>query len=153
VHHDPDRSSFCLIGIGRHSIWFARIGYGDDRQNIRTFAHVIGEKMDNTIIEVIAILFGFLIRFGIPIGLTFLFSLYLRWLDRRWEAEAEAREAAERSLVYNKPCWEIRNCSSKTRNACPAYAQPQTPCWETFRVNGKLRRMCYTCKVSPPILA
>jgi hypothetical protein len=114
--------------------------------------------MENTIIEVIAILFGFLIRLGIPIGLTFLFSLYLKWLDRRWEAEAEARTAAEiaqaeESLAYKKPCWEIQNCPSKTRDACPAYAQPQKPCWETFRVNGKFQPACYNCKVLPATLS
>jgi len=114
--------------------------------------------MDDTIVEFIAVLFGFLIRLGIPIGLTFLFSLYLKWLDRRWEAEAQAREAAQTMQVEtwfaeSKPCWEIRNCPSKTRNVCPAYAQQQKPCWETFRINGKLQPACYTCKALPPILA
>jgi len=114
--------------------------------------------MDNTIIEIVAILFGFLIRLGIPIGLTFLFSLYLKWLDRRWEAEAKERTAAETAqveelFVYKNPCWEIRHCPPKIRNACQAYAKPQTPCWETFRVNGRLKPACTTCAVLPPILA
>lgn len=50
--------------------------------------------MENTLIEIAAVLLGFLIRLGIPIGLTILLTLFLRWLDKRWQTEAEAADMA-----------------------------------------------------------
>ncbi len=110
--------------------------------------------MEITSIEVAAILFGFLIRLGIPIALTVLFSLFLKWLDRRWQAEAEADAAESATRVLNageerQPCWEIHNCPPKLRKDCQAYLQPDIPCWEIFSANGQLKPACKTCKVPP----
>ncbi|MCP4428370.1 MAG: hypothetical protein GY803_28105 [Chloroflexi bacterium] len=112
----------------------------------------------DTLIEMTAVILGLLIRFGMPIVLTFSLALFLRWLDKRWQAEAEAMattkiEQAKELFAYKKPCWEIHNCPPKMRNACRAYAQPETPCWELFRVNGRLKPACHTCKVLPPAIA
>jgi hypothetical protein len=114
--------------------------------------------MENTLIEIAAVALGFLLRLGIPIGLTVLFSLLLRWLDKRWQTEAEAEAAAkisraEELIAYTRPCWEIHKCPPRLRNACRAYADPNTPCWEIFRSNGQLKPACHNCKVLPPAMA
>ncbi|NCF68199.1 MAG: hypothetical protein GWP61_19725 [Chloroflexi bacterium] len=111
--------------------------------------------MELSFIEVAAILIGILIRFAIPIALTALIALFLKWLDRRWQAEAEAdaAESAQRAASVaqeRQPCWEIHNCPPKMRKDCKAYLQPDTPCWEIFRTNGQLKPACKTCKVPPP---
>ena len=111
--------------------------------------------MEITFIEVVAIVFGFLIRFGIPIAITVLISLFLKWLDKRWQKEAEADFAesaarAERMGQERQPCWEIHGCPPNLRKNCKAYQQPETPCWEIFRANGQLKPACKTCKVPPP---
>ncbi|MCP4357284.1 MAG: hypothetical protein GY796_04615 [Chloroflexi bacterium] len=53
--------------------------------------------MENTLLEITAVLLGLLIRLGIPLSLTILLSLFLKWLDRRWQAEAEAEAATKRT--------------------------------------------------------
>ncbi len=109
--------------------------------------------MEISIIEIAAILFGFLIRLGIPILLTVLLGLFLKWLDKRWQAEAEREKAEIQVLASNgqerRPCWEIYNCPENLKKNCQAYANPETPCWEVFRTNGRLKPACRNCKVLP----
>jgi len=111
--------------------------------------------MEFSNIEIAAIVLGFLIRLGIPIALTSLLALFLKWLDKRWQAEAQADavESAERVLLplEQRPhCWEIHNCPPSLRNKCQAFAQPETPCWELFKTNEQLKPACKNCKVPPP---
>ena len=72
-----------------------------------------------------AVLFGILLRFGIPIAITFGLSYLLRRLDEHWRAEAEeeaarakhkAQQAALLQLWIQQPCWEIKNCSKGKKN-------------------------------------
>lgn len=114
--------------------------------------------MEDTFIEIAAVIFGFLIRLGIPFGLTILLSLLLRWLDKRWQMEAEALSAIKATkaldlMARTQPCWQIHNCPPRLRNACQAYANPDTPCWELFRIDGRLKPACKGCKVLPPAIA
>jgi hypothetical protein len=111
--------------------------------------------MEFTNLELVAIALGFLIRLGIPIALTAILALALKWLDRRWQSEAqtEAIESAFRArlpLEQRPHCWEIHNCPPSLRNSCQAFAQPETPCWELFKTNGQLKPACRNCKVPPP---
>ena len=111
--------------------------------------------MDISLFEVAAIAFGFLIRLGVPIMLTALIALFLKWLDRRWQAEAaaDAVESAQRAALpaaERPPCWEIHNCPASLRKNCAAFAQQDTPCYELFRTNGRLKPSCQNCKVPPP---
>jgi len=114
--------------------------------------------MENTLIQIAAVVLGFLLRLGIPIGLTILLALFLKWLDKRWQAEAKV-QAAEKTIhvanliAYKQPCWEIHNCPPRLRNACRAYGEPNTPCWELFRADGRLKPACQNCKVLPPAMA
>lgn len=110
--------------------------------------------MEISLIEMSAILFGLLLRLGIPIALTFLLAMFLKWLDRRWQAEAEVEKMEVQVLASNgnerKPCWDIHNCPPNLRKNCKAYANPATPCWEIYRTNGSLKPACRDCKVLPP---
>ena len=110
--------------------------------------------MEISLIEVAAILFGFLLRLGIPIALTFLLAMVLKWLDKRWQAEAKMEKAEFNVLAQGgkerRPCWEIHNCPQNLKKNCKAYANPATPCWEVYRANGWLKPACQSCKVLPP---
>ena len=110
--------------------------------------------MEITLIEVAAILFGFLFRLGVPIALTFLLAIFLKWLDKRWQEEAEMEKAEIGVLAQSgkkrRPCWEIHNCPQNLKKNCKAYTNPAIPCWEVFRTNGSLKPACQSCKALPP---
>jgi len=102
-----------------------------------------------------AVLFGILLRFGIPIAITFGLAYLLRRLDERWRAEAEeeaarakyqAQQAALQKLWIQQPCWEIKSCSNEKRDHCLAYQEKEIPCWETFRANDSLSTRCQNCE-------
>ena len=110
--------------------------------------------MEMSFIEIAAVLIGLLLRLGIPIALTFLLAMFLKWLDKKWQADAEKEKAETIVLAQNgkdrRPCWEIHNCPQNLKKNCKAYANPATPCWEVFRTNGSLKPACRTCKALPP---
>ncbi|MBL8058753.1 MAG: hypothetical protein JNK29_18760 [Anaerolineales bacterium] len=95
------------------------------------------------------VLLGFLLRLGVPLGLTILIGWWLRRLDARWQAEGEAvraKRAGQPALAT--PCWETRGCAPERRATCSAAAQPETPCWQVFRdPRGELRPTCLDCTV------
>ena len=102
-----------------------------------------------------AVLIGILLRFGIPLALTFGLAWVLRRLDERWRLEAEqeaaqakykAQQAALLEMWLQQPCWEINNCSQKQRALCKAFQQKDIPCWEIFRSNGSLSTRCKNCE-------
>ncbi len=44
------------------------------------------------------------------------------------------------------PCWVFNNCDEKTRNACPAYANPTLACWVArLRAEGRVPAKCAGC--------
>jgi hypothetical protein len=109
----------------------------------------------NEITTTAAVLFGILLRFGIPILITFGIAHLLRRLDERWRAEAEeesarakyqAQQAALMQMWIQQPCWEIKNCSKEQRALCKAFSEKEIPCWETFRANGGLSKRCQDCE-------
>lgn len=102
-----------------------------------------------------AVIAGFILRFGIPIGLTFLLARFLRRLDTRWreEAELEVMEkhlSAQRQSLLNlwldQPCYAIKNCSPIQKENCQAAAQSERPCWEIKQSNGRLAQCCQDCE-------
>jgi len=102
-----------------------------------------------------AVLLGILLRFGIPIVITFGLAKFLRTLDERWRAEAEeeaaeakykAQQAALMQIWLQQPCWEIKNCTYEQRGQCKAFQQKEIPCWEIFRSNGNLNQRCQSCE-------
>ena len=102
-----------------------------------------------------AVLFGILLRFGIPIAITFGLAWLLRRLDERWRNEAEqeavqekykTQQAALLQMWLQQPCWEINNCSKEQQALCKAFQQKEIPCWEMFRANGSLSPRCKNCE-------
>lgn len=94
-------------------------------------------------VAVAAVLIGVAIRLAIPVLLTILIVGLLRWLDERWQREAE--EAPR--LIEKPACWEVNNCSLERREDCLGYTSP-LPCWQARRMaNGYLREECFGCQV------
>ena len=96
-----------------------------------------------TVISILALIAGFLIRLAIPIALTALLIFFLRKLDAHWQAEAELPPP----VVPTVDCWKIKNCTVEQRKVCVAY-QATLPCWQAKRLpNGYLREECLSCEV------
>lgn len=96
--------------------------------------------------EILALIFGLLIRLAIPISLTVLVAYLLQRVDKRWQAEA--KQISVSSTASGVPCWERHNCSAEKRSGCPAYKNSQIPCWQQFRdPGGRLREGCLGCDV------
>jgi hypothetical protein len=96
----------------------------------------------NTIISLLAILAGLLLRLAIPIAVTAVFIYFLRKLDTRWQLDAQIPAAVE------KPeCWKINGCTPEQRTNCVG-ASSFLPCWQVYRLpNGYLREECLSCEV------
>ena len=109
--------------------------------------------MDAFIIT-LGLILGFIVRLGIPVGITLLLSWGLKRLDAKWRAEALA-EAQQNNAVFAKPseaylagpCWTIIDCAPAKRESCPVYQSPEMPCWEYRRTNGTYAKTCTTCTV------
>ena len=98
------------------------------------------------LITVLTIIIGVLLRIAIPIAVTLSFIKLLKWLDERWQLEAE--EGATVVKVGNVGCWDINNCSPEQRVGCQAYANPDKPCWQVFREkDGRLQERCIGCDI------
>lgn len=102
-----------------------------------------------------AVLFGFILRIGIPIGLTILLARFLRRLDARWREEAEQQAieiklSAQRQTLLNlwldQPCYTIKNCTAQEQKTCQAFTQVDKPCWEIRQSNGSLEKKCLECE-------
>ncbi len=110
------------------------------------------------LLTLIAVLAGFLVRFGIPIGLTLIAAFALKRLDERWKSELDFDKLLAHPLgadVRQVRCWEQVDCPASKRDGCAAYAQPAVPCWQVFRAaNDLLKEECLSCVVflsAPPI--
>ena len=98
----------------------------------------------------------FLLRVGVPLGLTLGVAWALRRLDAKWQAEAWAEWEASHSqeeviaeaklLQPSEPCWSVKGCDEAARANCAAPKQPDIPCWlARRRSEGKLPAECYNC--------
>lgn len=96
-----------------------------------------------TLISILVLIAGLLIRLAMPIALTAMLIFVLRKLDAHWQAEAELPQPA----VPVIECWKVKNCSTEQRKICVAY-QATVPCWQVKRLpNGYLREECLSCKI------
>jgi hypothetical protein len=97
----------------------------------------------DTMISLLAVLIGLLIRLAVPIVLTAALIFFLRKLDAHWQAEAELPQPDVQAV----DCWKIKNCSSEQRKICVGY-QATLPCWQVKRLpNGYLREECLACEI------
>ncbi len=56
--------------------------------------------------------------------------------------------AGIRALMAILPCWAIRKCTDKERNACNAYTANYYPCWEASEKGRMCRNEnCRECRV------
>jgi hypothetical protein len=96
-----------------------------------------------TILILLALITGLLVRLAIPILVTALLIILLRRLDAHWQKEAHLPV-----LPVPKPeCWKVKGCRPDQRANCIGAKSP-LPCWQAFRLpNGYLREECLTCKV------
>ena len=99
----------------------------------------------------LAIAFGLLVRFGIPILVTGLAAWGLRRMDQRWQMQSEHIRPTPLGLgaaPAEVRCWEQTDCAKAKRDACPAFARPSVPCWQVFRAQtGTLSTDCLGCEV------
>ena len=96
-----------------------------------------------TLIAILSIIAGLLIRMAIPILLTAILIFLLRKLDARWQTEAP-NPALE---IQKTECWKIKNCAPEQITQCTAARSP-LPCWQVYRLpNGYLNEKCLTCEV------
>ena len=102
------------------------------------------------LLEFTAVLIGFLLRLGIPIGVTLGISWALRRLDARWRREAadeRIQVLAAAGKLTQQPCWQIKGCPPERQAQCLAFQTTGLPCWEVFREKGELRKTCVECTV------
>ena len=95
-----------------------------------------------TIISLLSILVGLLVRLAIPIAVTALLIVVLRKLDSHWQTEAQTPVQVE------KPeCWKINGCPPEQIVNCKGATSP-LPCWQAYRLpNGYLHEECLSCEV------
>jgi len=94
--------------------------------------------------------FGLLLRIGVPLVITALLVWFLKRLDARWQKQIEEENASlpRVSLASNPGCWKIKDCSPEMKAGCPAMARLDTPCWQVLRErNGTLKQGCLGCRV------
>ena len=96
----------------------------------------------------VAVLTGILLRLAVPIGITAVIILWLRWLDAQWQLEALRLPSEQAQPKPAVPCWVTRNCSEEERAGCPVFGNRNVFCWQYFRAeNGRMQEKCLTCKV------
>ena len=96
-----------------------------------------------TIISLLALIAGLLIRLAIPLAITALLIFCLRKLDVYWQAEAELAEPITQEIK----CWDIKGCTPEQQKNCIA-AKSNLPCWQAKRMpNGYLREECLSCEI------
>jgi hypothetical protein len=96
-----------------------------------------------TLLSILYVIAGFVLRLAIPIVGTIMVVLILRKLDARWQTEA-----ASQPVPGEKPdCWKIRGGENKSAEDHPV-AESSLPCWQVYRLpNGYLNEECISCKV------
>lgn len=111
------------------------------------------------LVETVALIVLFILRLGVPIAITVAIVGGLRWLDARWQAEADAQRssravaagqlapaAVASPLAAEQPCWKLKQCPPEKREQCAACALTDIPCWMArLRTDGKLPARCYGC--------
>jgi hypothetical protein len=96
-----------------------------------------------TMIALLTLIAGLIVRLVIPVALTTLLIFLLRKLDAHWQSEAQLPQPVMQEIE----CWKLKNCKPEQRNTCVAY-QTALPCWQAKRLpNGYLREECLSCEI------
>ncbi|MBI4785825.1 MAG: hypothetical protein HY782_02110 [Chloroflexi bacterium] len=97
----------------------------------------------------------FILRIGVPIGIT-LAAGY--WLEKKLRpVETRKAETTRRLELLPRPrsakiiqlhCWDFKHCDSTQRAQCAASKHPDLPCWLALQVEGaQVREECFTCNL------
>ena len=92
----------------------------------------------------------FLLRFGIPVGITLLVCRLFRNIDSKWREEGNTylQKIGKKGVVPIVRCWILNDCPEEKRESCLAYQEQNVPCWQQFRSrNGELKEQCFGCGV------
>ncbi len=101
----------------------------------------------------------FALRCVAPIMLMAAIAYGMKRLVMYWEAtEADGPRpqpaipltmaVSARSAKPGLPCWLVKNCDAKTRDGCPAYANPSLACWVArLRADGQVPASCAGCEL------
>lgn len=103
----------------------------------------------------LAVLVGIILRLALPLAVTVVVVIFLKWLDRRWQ-QATLEESPPLQPASNPGCWDLKHCPEDLRNTCDAYQHPDMPCWQVLRrEDGRLQERCLTCEIfrRAPLLA
>jgi len=96
-----------------------------------------------TIISLLALIVGLLLRLAVPLAITAVLIFFLRKLDAYWQAEAQLAEP----IAQEVKCWEIKGCTPEQRKNC-IVTKSKLPCWQAKRLpNGYLHEECLSCEV------
>lgn len=107
-----------------------------------------GKRAMEILYSIFTVLTGILLRLALPMAITAVIILWLRWLDAKWQLEALQLPSAQAQPKPAVPCWETRNCSEEERAGCPVFGNRNIFCWQYFRAEeGRLQEKCLTCKV------
>ena len=97
----------------------------------------------------------FALRLGVPLAVTILLCWWLRRIDAKWQAEAEAyreqstagqRAAEDSEQGQDKPCWLVKKCPEARYRECAAFRLQDLPCWlARLRTDGRLPDLCSNC--------
>jgi hypothetical protein len=94
---------------------------------------------------------GLVLRFALPLALTALIIIWLRWLDARWQREAgEILKGTGMVSFWDRktPCWDAKGCTPEMRASCPVFRDGRTACWQLRRTSGgQLQEECLVCEV------
>ncbi len=105
------------------------------------------------VLEILTIILGFILRVGVPLGITFLFVWLLKRLDTSWKVEAEKEHRRLLGEGAQAHCWEYYGCAPHRRQKCPAFNNQENPCWENFKVGRHLQESCRLCAFRQKTLA
>ena len=103
----------------------------------------------NGLLDSLVIIGLFVLRLGVPVAITLGIAWFLRWLDARWEAKAQAARQPEQLVQVSEkrvPCWKEKGCPETKMASCPAYKWHDLPCWlARLRIENHLPAECANC--------
>jgi hypothetical protein len=137
-----------------------RKSYYYDSQNCA----FMGRISVDWLLQAIAIFGMFVLRLGVPLAITLAVGYWLRRLDAKWQAEAQARWKANQAQreakiepqtelvkVIQGPCWVLKGCPETVYPQCPAYHHSDIPCWLAwFQAERAIPARCYRCTLFSP---
>jgi hypothetical protein len=105
----------------------------------------------NSLETIYYVIVGLVLRFALPLTLTVLLIIWLRWLDARWQRDADEILMEPSGVSFwegRTPCWDVKACTPEMRASCPVFRDGRTACWQVRRKpGGQLKEECLDCDV------